>query len=176
SGRKLKGEWTLNRMQSEDEKTRWLIVKSGGNAKSIPKEKEGVSAITGKTMEQIAGKGAAVWRSDRGESGKRPTPDKNKGKHRTPNTERRTPNDTRRYNVGGALAPRRSRHKGLSQARFVQPMKATAVSQLPEGEDWIYEVKWDGYRALALKEGENVRLMSLKEKNLTSDFPSVVAE
>jgi hypothetical protein len=29
-------------------------------------------------------------------------------------------------------------------------MKATAVTQLPEGDEWIYEVKWDGYRALAL--------------------------
>lgn len=54
--------------------------------------------------------------------------------------------------------------------------KATAVAQLPQGDDWIYEVKWDGYRALALKEGKSVRLMSLKEKNLTSDFPSVAAE
>jgi bifunctional non-homologous end joining protein LigD len=52
-------------------------------------------------------------------------------------------------------------------------MKATAVSQLPEGEQWIYEVKWDGYRVLAVKHGGDVRLLSLKEKNLTSYFPTV---
>jgi bifunctional non-homologous end joining protein LigD len=53
-------------------------------------------------------------------------------------------------------------------------MKATAVTELPEGDEWTYEVKWDGYRALALKHGDDVRLLSLKEKNLTSDFPAVV--
>jgi bifunctional non-homologous end joining protein LigD len=52
-------------------------------------------------------------------------------------------------------------------------MKATAVTELPEEGDWIYEVKWDGYRALSLKHGDDVRLLSLKEKNLTSDFPEV---
>lgn len=52
-------------------------------------------------------------------------------------------------------------------------MKATAVSKLPSGEEWIYEIKWDGYRALTLKHNERVQLLSLKEKNLTSDFPGV---
>ena len=58
---------------------------------------------------------------------------------------------------------------------FVSPMKATAVAKLPEGEQWIYEVKWDGYRALAAKAGEEVRLLSLKNRNLTNDFPGIVA-
>jgi len=52
-------------------------------------------------------------------------------------------------------------------------MKATAVTQLPKGEEWIYEVKWDGYRVLALKHGDTVRLLSLKERDLTTDFPGV---
>jgi bifunctional non-homologous end joining protein LigD len=53
-------------------------------------------------------------------------------------------------------------------------MKATAVTKLPEGDEWIYEIKWDGYRALAVKHVDSVRLLSLKEKSLTSDFPDVV--
>src|SRR5205823_10355471 len=48
-----------------------------------------------------------------------------------------------------------------------------AITELPAGDEWIYEVKWDGYRALALKAGDTVKLMSLKEKNLTDDFPTV---
>lgn len=52
-------------------------------------------------------------------------------------------------------------------------MKATAVTEFPAEGDWIYEVKWDGYRALGLKHEESVRLLSLKERNLTSDFPTV---
>ena len=57
--------------------------------------------------------------------------------------------------------------------RFVRPMKATAVGELPIGEEWIYEVKWDGYRALGLKHGDNAQMLSFKDKDLTQDFRSV---
>ena len=60
-----------------------------------------------------------------------------------------------------------------SLPKFIRPMKATAVIELPEEGDWIYEIKWDGYRALGMKQADDVRLLSLKEKNLTSDFPAV---
>jgi bifunctional non-homologous end joining protein LigD len=46
---------------------------------------------------------------------------------------------------------------------FVEPMKALAVQELPEG-DWLYEVKLDGYRALAFKDGKEVRLVSRNQK------------
>jgi bifunctional non-homologous end joining protein LigD len=53
-------------------------------------------------------------------------------------------------------------------------MKATLVGQLPADDEWLYEIKWDGYRALAAKHGHSVRLLSLKNKNLSGDFPAVV--
>ena len=53
-------------------------------------------------------------------------------------------------------------------------MKATLVGQRPAGGEWLYEIKWDGYRALAAKHGHSVRLLSLKNKNLSSDFPAIV--
>jgi bifunctional non-homologous end joining protein LigD len=53
-------------------------------------------------------------------------------------------------------------------------MKATLAAEIPFGDHWLYEVKWDGYRALALKHGETVRLLSLKNKPLNADFPAVV--
>jgi len=34
---------------------------------------------------------------------------------------------------------------------FVTPMAAQVVKRLPEGDDWIYELKFDGYRALVIK-------------------------
>jgi ATP-dependent DNA ligase len=36
-------------------------------------------------------------------------------------------------------------------ARFVEPMQCLAVAKLPEGPDWEYEIKFDGYRALGIK-------------------------
>jgi ATP-dependent DNA ligase len=39
----------------------------------------------------------------------------------------------------------------MSDAHFVEPMPCLAVEKLPEGEAWQYELKLDGYRALAVK-------------------------
>jgi bifunctional non-homologous end joining protein LigD len=36
---------------------------------------------------------------------------------------------------------------------FVEPMKAKLVGSMPSGGDWIYEIKFDGYQALALRGG-----------------------
>ena len=52
-------------------------------------------------------------------------------------------------------------------------MKATPVEKLAESDQWIYEIKWDGYRAIAIKHDGAVRLLSAKGKPLNSDFPSV---
>jgi bifunctional non-homologous end joining protein LigD len=59
--------------------------------------------------------------------------------------------------------------------RDPQPMLATAADVLPEGTGWTYEIKWDGYRALAAKNGSSIRLISRNQKNLTSDYPTVVS-
>jgi DNA ligase D-like protein (predicted ligase) len=57
--------------------------------------------------------------------------------------------------------------------RFVEPMYAQLVQQLPEGDEWQYEVKFDGYRCLAGKDGAGVTLWSRRGNDLTAQFPSV---
>jgi bifunctional non-homologous end joining protein LigD len=54
-------------------------------------------------------------------------------------------------------------------------MLATSGSALPIGPEWTYEVKWDGYRALATKDGARVRLVSRNQKDLMRNYPTVVA-
>jgi bifunctional non-homologous end joining protein LigD len=54
---------------------------------------------------------------------------------------------------------------GTTSLSFIEPMKALPVEKLPEG-DWLYEVKLDGYRSLAFKEGKEIRLTSRKNKPL----------
>jgi bifunctional non-homologous end joining protein LigD len=58
---------------------------------------------------------------------------------------------------------------------FVTPMAAQVVKRLPEGDEWIYELKFDGYRALILKDHDRVEIRSRKNKILTKMYPRVAA-
>jgi bifunctional non-homologous end joining protein LigD len=56
---------------------------------------------------------------------------------------------------------------------FIEPMKALVVRDLPAG-DWLYELKFDGYRALAFKAGKEVRLISWNRTNVDNDYPQLI--
>lgn len=55
-----------------------------------------------------------------------------------------------------------------------RPMMAVSRATLPLGRPWTYEVKWDGYRTIAVKAGARVRLISRNLKDVTDQYPSVV--
>jgi bifunctional non-homologous end joining protein LigD len=52
-------------------------------------------------------------------------------------------------------------------------MAAHVVRQLPDSDAWLYEVKFDGYRALLLKNGDAVRIRSRNDKDLSRNYPAV---
>ena len=54
------------------------------------------------------------------------------------------------------------------------PMEAKVQSELPRGDAWQYEPKWDGFRAVAFKDGDEVIILSRNAKNLTRYFPELV--
>src|SRR5436190_4513932 len=54
------------------------------------------------------------------------------------------------------------------------PMEALSVADIPEGPGWQYEPKWDGFRCLAFRDGQDVELQSKAEKPLARYFPDVV--
>jgi ATP-dependent DNA ligase len=54
------------------------------------------------------------------------------------------------------------------------PMEALLAAELPEGGGWQYEPKWDGFRCLALRDGDEVTLTSKSGKPLARYFPEVV--
>jgi ATP-dependent DNA ligase len=55
------------------------------------------------------------------------------------------------------------------------PMEARLVAELPSGPDWQFEPKWDGFRCLAFRNGDDVELRAKSGKSLTRYFPEVVA-
>ena len=54
-------------------------------------------------------------------------------------------------------------------------MTARVVDTLPEGDDWSYELKLDGYRALIIKDGKRIQIRSRTGKDLTASYPAVSA-
>ena len=58
---------------------------------------------------------------------------------------------------------------------FIEPMLLLRTEKLPKGADWSYEIKLDGYRALAIKSGGKVQLRSRNDNDFTDRFSSIAA-
>ena len=61
-----------------------------------------------------------------------------------------------------------------AKARFIPPMLLQRVSSLPEGPTWAYEIKLDGYRAVAIKANGKVLLRSRNNKDFNTKYPTIV--
>jgi len=66
------------------------------------------------------------------------------------------------------------REEKSAKLNFIEPMKATMVAEPPAHGDWAYELKFDGYRALALKSGDSVQLLSGNGKDFAKRFPEIM--
>jgi bifunctional non-homologous end joining protein LigD len=73
----------------------------------------------------------------------------------------------------GDPAPKATRVKRAKLPAFVEPMMATLVDDVPDGRDWVFEMKFDGYRALAAASGDNVRIYTRNGQDWTAKFPSI---
>lgn len=71
-----------------------------------------------------------------------------------------------------ALSSRETVLTGQS-VEFIPPMLARPANSVPMG-DWMYELKFDGYRALLMKNGDSIQLLSRNEKDLSAKFPEVI--
>src|SRR6476620_9720666 len=54
------------------------------------------------------------------------------------------------------------------------PMEALSVDEIPRGEEWQYEPKWDGFRCLIFRDREKIELQSKSGQPLTRYFPDLV--
>ena len=74
--------------------------------------------------------------------------------------------------VGNSLVP--SVFVTLELHQPLAPMEALSVDEIPSGEGWQYEPKWDGFRCLVFRDGRKVELQSKSGRSLTRYFPELV--
>ena len=65
------------------------------------------------------------------------------------------------------------RQRPKASACFVEPMLLTRCSDLPEGPEWMYELKLDGYRALGFKTADKAHLRSRNDNDFNRAYPTV---
>jgi ATP-dependent DNA ligase len=58
-------------------------------------------------------------------------------------------------------------------AAFIEPMLLLGTTELPDGPEWLRELKFDGYRAIAFKTGNRVHLRSRNDNDFNSRYPAV---
>jgi bifunctional non-homologous end joining protein LigD len=164
-GEKLKGTWILTRMQPKpgETKTGWLLIKSKDEGARKPNEPEVTEArpesvATGRDLDQIAAEGDRVWESQEGEQ--TPAGEEDAG---TRGWEDRVP----------IMDPAAVEGSKRGRLQRVEPQLATLAREAPEGDDWIHEIKFDGYRVLARVTKDSVRLITRNGKDWTDRFPEL---
>jgi len=147
-GGKLKGRWALIRMHKrEGEKgENWLLIKGDDDAADRDEEiteTAGESVLSGRTLQAIAEHPDHTWKSNRAET----------------------------KAVTRKRAPKNAKTSPLP--KFVKPALATLVDDVPDGDDWLFEIKFDGYRAIAAASGDEARIYTRNALDWTAKYPAI---
>lgn len=177
-GEKLKGEYALVKTQGMGENG-WLLIKHKDEyASTTDITKKDKSVVSEKTIRQMETSSDKVWQNGKEEKLEQPV----KGKKRSAekvvadNFEAHAELDnlTQDQQKKGVNAKLKALLKKGEKSKIpigMKPMLATLVSEPFDDPDWLYEVKWDGYRALGfcLKNGD-VQLLSRNNKQFNEKF------
>jgi bifunctional non-homologous end joining protein LigD len=202
-GEKLGGSWHLVRMRQRPRERQegWLLFKSEDEAARTPEEQDileemPLSVKTRRSLEEIAADAtSAVWRSNRGSGEEEPRPEpkasraskaakseakpaspparsSRKGQKSDAKPKRAQPRVARV--AATKTAPSRSRAgKKAAMPAEIAPCLATLVEEVPKGEQWLHEIKWDGYRLVAFIKRGKAQLKTRNGHDWTHRFPTI---
>ena len=160
-GERMKGEWLLIRLKPKagEKRENWLLRKIDDDyAESGDPliERELTSVLTGRSMAEIASDKQGSF-SLEGRKGKAFASQMAKAASHNSATKK----------------PRRTKPAALP--RFRKPQLATLVDAVPAGNDWMHEIKFDGYRALIGAAGDEVRVWTRNGLDWTDKFGPLAA-
>jgi bifunctional non-homologous end joining protein LigD len=196
-GKRLKGDFALIHIRARrpgSKGTEWLLIKKQDD-EAIPGyniERYDTSALSGHTMAQIAGdEDSRQWQSRPAARGglkapwlaeaiaraekKRTSAEKAESKSGGPARKRSSAKGGKKASASSVASAVKSL-KGASRKpmpHVIHPMLATPVEKPFDDPEWLYEIKWDGYRAVAFIAEEKVRLISRTQNDLTAQYPEL---
>jgi bifunctional non-homologous end joining protein LigD len=169
-GQKLKGKWHLVRTGlGGSTKPNWLLIKAHDDAarddgdyllEAMPN-----SVMTGRTLAHIAGDpDAPVWdsRPHTEQPAARGRPDKAAGKQASTTRRNRWLEDPTVANAPAGPLP-----------EVLEAELATLVKQVPDGADWLHEIKFDGYRMIGRVQRGAAKLVTRNDRDWTGRFPVI---
>ena len=167
AGEKLQGRWILVRMggaRNRDEHN-WLLIKEREEAAQTVVSADSTLAVatsvkSGMTMNQIAAARPAEWRSDRAPSRSTTPVPTQSAKTKLPSADQR--GSRTKVDRGSDMTP---------CPEWIAPQLATLVDGVPEGDEWLYELKYDGYRMLSRINQGAGRLLSRNRREWTAKLP-----
>jgi bifunctional non-homologous end joining protein LigD len=169
-GKKLVGGWTLVRMKDDpgSAKHNWLLIKERDDT---ARDREALdvtdklprSVLSGKSIEQVRNAtGSRTWNSARATKATKQKSPAERGSR-----AKRSPAPP----VAARALPVAAREEPMP--RVLSPQLATLAEHIPEGDDWLHEVKFDGYRILAFVEPGGVRLVTRNAHDWSHKFQTV---
>ncbi|WP_121810598.1 DNA ligase D [Mucilaginibacter kameinonensis] len=169
-GEKLEGEFALVKTHGMGENG-WLLIKHNdefASAKDITKKDK--SILSGKTITSMEKTSEKVWQHGHEEDLEKPQKPVKKKALNEPVEKLESKvdtNDTETFDVE-ALLKKAPKSKAPTN---IKPMKATLVDEPFDDTDWLYEVKWDGYRAIAVIDKKGAELISRNNLPFDKYYP-----
>lgn len=170
-GQKLKGSFALVHIKGKEDNAWLLIKKRDKYARTTDVTKKDKSVQSGMKLEKVAKESTNEWQSNR------KTSTAKKSSVKTKTAAKKTPAKKKtavKKKVSTEIANLLKQGERSRMPGGIIPMLATLTDEPFDDKDWLYEIKYDGYRAVAYLDGDEVNIMSRKNLSFNKKFYPVV--